>query len=224
MSQGSRTVGVMSWSPLQLTIAAPAGAGGRARRWAADGQDRRARGVSWEAALRRPQVVAARQAQACDVPARYRRRCPQDELAAEPSSAVYDRSPGGNDASVKTSRAGSNGSASSTSGPTASDEIADASAFERLRRDLQEVGSQLRAVMQGAPSPEVARGQSVESLDGCLDALKQVEGATAAVKARLVACVAAARTHRETGHVDTGAYLRDKMRLSGREAKTHAEL
>ncbi len=174
------------------------------RRCAAEGQDRRTRRLSWdhgscpgEAAPGRREVVGASEAQACDVPVGYQRRRGQLDLAAEQPPETYDGAP---------------------------QDVADPSAFERLRRDLEEVGSQLRAVMQGAPSSEEARGQSVASLDSCLDALKQVEGATAAMKARLVSYVSAARTHRNTGHADTGAYLRDRMRLSGREAKKQAEL
>lgn len=92
------------------------------------------------------------------------------------------------------------------------------------RNGLGDVATTLRAIGRLLPSREDSRDLDLDALDDCIAALKRVEGAAAAVKAKLVSCAAGAKAHDAAGMTGTDAYLRDRMGLSAREAKKQAEL
>ena len=93
-----------------------------------------------------------------------------------------------------------------------------------LRTSLVSLGEHFRSLVDQVPGDDEVAELAVAVLDDCFDELKRVEGAGAALKARLVACASAARAHKQAGMTDTGAYLRDRLGVSGREAKRQAEL
>ena len=93
-----------------------------------------------------------------------------------------------------------------------------------LRTSLVGLGEHFRSLIDKVPGDDEVAELTVAVLDDCSDELKRVEGAGAALKARLVGCATAARAHQQAGMTDTGAYLRDRLGVSGREAKRQAEL
>ena len=74
------------------------------------------------------------------------------------------------------------------------------------------------------PGDDEVTGVRVGLLDDCFGELKRLEGAAAALKAKLIACAARTKAHKDAGLTDTGAYVRDRLGVSGREAKKQAEL
>jgi hypothetical protein len=96
--------------------------------------------------------------------------------------------------------------------------------LDEVRDGLAEVAAVLKVLGGRVPHREDAGSVELADLDGCLASLKRVEGATAAIKARLVACATAARAHDAAGMSGPDAYLRNRMGLSAREAKKQAEL
>ena len=65
---------------------------------------------------------------------------------------------------------------------------------------------------------------SLEQLDACLAALLRIDGAVRSVEAQAIDCAARSRVHREAGTTDTTSYVRDRLRLSAREAKRRTQL
>ncbi len=96
--------------------------------------------------------------------------------------------------------------------------------LDAVRDGLTDVADTLKALGVHVPQRGDAGSVDMEDLDACIASLKRVEGATAAIKARLVACAAAAKAHDAAGMSGTDAYLRNRMGLSAREAKKQAEL
>lgn len=113
---------------------------------------------------------------------------------------------------------GSDRSSGTSDGPSGSGRLGG------VRDGLAEVAAVLKVLGGRVPDREDAGSVELGDLDGCLASLKRVEGATAAIKARLVGCATAARAHDAAGMSGTDAYLRNRMGLSAREAKRQAEL
>ncbi|MEX2550985.1 MAG: DUF222 domain-containing protein, partial [Nitriliruptoraceae bacterium] len=63
--------------------------------------------------------------------------------------------------------------------------------------------------------PDEAPGSQV---DAWFVALKRLDGASSAIRARLIACLQRSRTPEDTGHAGTPSYLREHLGVSGREA------
>ncbi len=86
----------------------------------------------------------------------------------------------------------------------------------------------LDAIPDGLPAADSSGDASpapiLERLDACFAQVKGCEGALAATKARLVSLAGSAKAAQDAGMSDTGAYLRDRLGVSGPEAKRQTEL
>jgi len=96
--------------------------------------------------------------------------------------------------------------------------------LDAVRDGLTDIADTLKALGVQIPDRHDARSLDLAELDACIAALKRLEGATAAIKSRLVACAAGARAHDAAGMSGTDAYLRNRLGISAREAKKQAEL
>ena len=96
--------------------------------------------------------------------------------------------------------------------------------LDAVRDGLTGVADTLKTLGGQVPHRDDAASLDLAELDACIAALKRVEGASAAIKSRLVACAAAAKAHDAAGMSGTDAYLRNRLGLSAREAKKQAEL
>ena len=96
--------------------------------------------------------------------------------------------------------------------------------LQDVRASLAGLSEHLRDLIGQLPCDDQVADVTVDSLDACFAELKRFEGASAAFKARLITSASAARAHRQAGVSDTGAYLRERLGVSNREAKRQAEL
>jgi hypothetical protein len=103
-------------------------------------------------------------------------------------------------------------------------EVGGEAMLQDVQASLAGLGEHLRDLIGRLPGDDQVADVTVDSLDACFAELKRFEGASAALKARLIATASAAKAHRQAGVSDTGAYLRDRLGVSNREAKRQAEL
>ena len=144
-----------------------------------------------------------------------RHRCRDASIAAEHREA-YDTgaaNEGGDHRATGSSEPSGSSERESRNGP-----------LDAVRDGLTDVADTLKALGPQVPQRHDAGSLDVADLDACIASLKRVEGATAAIKSRLVACLAGARAHDAAGMNGTDAYLRNRMGISAREARKQAEL
>ena len=152
-----------------------------------------------------------------------RHRCRGASIAAEPRETYDTVDPDG--------RTHQTDGSSASFGPSGSSESAGSceggsrrGRLDAVRGGLTGVADTLKALRTQVPQRDDAASLDLAELDACIAALKRVEGATAAITSRLVACAAAAKAHDAAGMSGTDAYLRNRMGLSAREAKKQTEL
>jgi hypothetical protein len=140
-------------------------------------------------------------------------------MAAESGSSYASRSPGSTDAprpsgsserdhdAARTDRTSTGRSACPT--PAASDGAKADPVEEELARLSAAITALLPRIPDEAPSAQV---------DAWFAALKRLDGASSAIRARLIACLQRSRTPEDSGHAGTPSYLREHLGVSGREA------
>ncbi len=91
---------------------------------------------------------------------------------------------------------------------------------------LDPVGEELARLSAGIAAlvpliPDEAPGPQV---DAWFAALKRLDGASSAIRARLIACLQRSRTSQDSGHSGAPSYLREHLGVSGREASKQDSL
>ncbi len=84
---------------------------------------------------------------------------------------------------------------------------------------LSRVAEQLRGLVEHDLEPDA----DTTALDGCVSELRKLEGTLQALQAKVVGCLQQTRAHADVGLADTVALLRDRLGVSGREAKRRTE-
>lgn len=98
-----------------------------------------------------------------------------------------------------------------------------------LHARLDTVADELRALVDAVPGQRATDEPAATDvgdldLDRCLAQLRRIEGALGAVKARVVALATATDAHTGSGMASPDHYLRDRLKISSREARRQREL
>lgn len=98
-------------------------------------------------------------------------------------------------------------------------DAADAMGVGEFRAVVGQVAGQLRGLVEQG----LEVGGDVAGLDGCVAELRRLEGTVQALQAKVVARLQQTRAHEDLGLADTASLLRDRLGVSGREAKRRAQ-
>jgi len=142
----------------------------------------------------------------------------QDGLAAEDAAPYSPKSSDPQPLDPQAPDTGASSAPGSTAGDTALPDLAPVHAA------LDQIAGSLRELVDAVPGQEAAAHLSVDDLDPCLTQLKRVEGAVAAVRARVVALASYAKAHDASGMASPDMYLRDRLGISSREARKQRDL
>ena len=92
---------------------------------------------------------------------------------------------------------------------------------DEVRAVVGRVVGQLRGLVE--QDLQVGGDGDTAALDGCVTELRKLEGTLHALQAKVVGCLQQTRAHDDVGLTDTAALLRERLGVSGREAKRRAE-
>ncbi len=109
--------------------------------------------------------------------------------------------------------------ASDAAADAAPDAAPDAAAMDPVGEELARLSAGIAALLLHIP--DEAPGAQV---DAWFAALKRLDGASSAIRARLIACLQRSRTPQDSGHSGTPSYLREHLGVSGREASKQDSL
>ncbi len=92
-------------------------------------------------------------------------------------------------------------------------------AGEDLAGELARLSSAVAALL-----PRIPETGTRDEVDAWFAALKRLDGASSAIRARLIDCLQRSRTPQESGHSGAPSYLREHLGVSGREASKQDSL